>query len=142
MTAKKVSKRVPKNKLELIQELKTNQKVDHQKKIIRAILKLAPELTVSDFCNHTDVVAGLILSAQKTKTNEMTVESLAIDLKVKDAPHPELIQQIYDLVKDEKAPDEISALRAKMSDHIKYQIKEVAFLEKKIEDIGIEEMLK
>ena len=92
--------------------------------------------------NHIDVLAGLILQEQKKKTNEMTVESLGIDLSVKDAPHPELIKAVYELVKDEKAPDEVSALLVKFNDHIKFQVKEVAFIDKKMEDVDVEKMLK
>lgn len=135
-------KQVRKNKEQLLDEVRTNQKVDKQKKMIRELLALAPNLSIYDFGNHLDVVAGLILQAQKRMTNELLVSSLDIDLRVKDAPNPELIQSIFDIVKDEKAPDEVSALLAKVNDHIKYQIKEVAFIEKKVSDIGVEEMLK
>ncbi len=139
----KPTKRIPKSKAQLVNEVKDNQRVNKQKQLLRAIFtKTNKDITIEDFTNHVNVFAGLILEAQKKLTNEMTIASLKVDLKVKDAPHPELIAQLHELFKNEKAPEEVSALLAKFVDHIKYQIKEVAFIERKVSDIGVEEMLK
>ena len=88
------------------------------------------------------MLSGLILEAQKNHTNKLKVSDLKIDLKVKAAPHPEILQGVYDIVKDEFAPDEVSALLVKFMDHIKYQVKESAFIEKKIDSLDLEIMLK
>lgn len=139
-------KRSPKSKEELVSEVKQNQVVNRQKKLIREILSnpLAKEMSISDFGNHINVLAGLILQAQKALTNKMIVGDLKIDLKgaIKDAPSPDFILATYRLVAGEKDPEEISTLLAKLVDHVNYQVKEVAFIERKISDVGIEEMLK
>jgi hypothetical protein len=137
-------KRTPKSKSDLVGEVRQNQKVARQKDTIRAILSnpIAKDMSISDFGNHMNVLAGVILQAQKAHTNEMLVSALDIDLKFKDAPHPEFIQQVYELVKDEKDPEGVSALLVKLIDHVNYQIKEVAFIERKISEVGVEELIK
>ncbi len=136
-------KRIPKSKEQLIEEVRTNQKVNHQRELIRKLFAAAPkDMSISDYANHIDVLAGLILQKQKEVTNDMTVASLAVDTKVKDAPNPELIAAVHDIVKDEKAPDEVSALLVKFIDHVKHQVREVAFIERKMSDVGIEEIIK
>ncbi len=136
-------KKAPRSKAQLVEEVRNNQKVNHQRELLRKMFAvIEKEISINDLGNHMDVLAGIILQGQKKATNEMTVASLNLDLNVKAAPHPELIRAVYDIVKDEKAPDEISALITKFMDHIKYQIKEVAFIDKKVEDLSLEEMLK
>lgn len=136
-------KRVNKSKEQLLEEVRRNQKTNHDREILRKVFAIFDkDFSISDVTAHVDVLAGLIIHAQKKATNEMTVGSLGIDLGVKAAPHPELLQAVYDVIKDEKAPDELAALLTKFMDHIKYQVKEVAFIEKKIESLDLELMLK
>ena len=125
-------------------QVRSNQKVAKQKEIIKSVLacELVQNMSISDFGNHINVIAGLILQAQKAHTNEMKVSDLTIDLDVKDAPHPEVIKAIYEMVKDEKDPEGVSSLLVKVVDHVSYQIKEVAFIERKISEVSVEEMIK
>lgn len=123
--------------------MRTNQKVNKQRTLLRKVFATFPkDLSINDLADHVDTLAALIVQAQKEHTNELKVEDLKINLKVKAAPHPELIQAVYDAVKSEKAPDEVSALLAKFMDHIKFQVKGVAFFDKKVSDLSLEEMLK
>lgn len=136
-------KRITKSKEQLLEEVRKNQKTNHDRELLRKLFAVVDKnLSINDVTSHVDVLAGLILEAQKKATNEMVVSSLNIDLSIKAAPHPELLQAVYDVVKDEKAPDDLAALLAKFMDHIKYQVKEVAFIEKKVESLSLEEMLK
>lgn len=126
-----------------METLQTNQKVEKQRKLLRKIFSVIdPKLSISDLTDHMDVLAALILQAQKAKTNKMLISELDVDLTPKAAPHPELLKAVYDVIKDEEAPDEVSALLTQFMDHIKYQVKEVAFIEKKVKSIDLEIMLK
>lgn len=142
MTAKKASKRVPKNKPELIQELKDNQRKDKQRKILRAITALRKDISVRDFTDHVEVFAGLVTVAVKERNNKLTVGELTLDLSPKAAPYPDLLQNIFDIVKDETSPDDIAALLTQWTDHVEYQVKEVACIDKKVEDLDVDLMLK
>lgn len=136
-------KRVTKSKAQLLEDVRKNQKTNHDRELLRRVFAtMGKDLSISEVTNHVDVLAGLILEAQKKATNEMTVASLSIDLSIKAAPHPELLQAVYDVVKDEKAPDEVAALLTRFMDHVKYQVKEVAFIDKKVESLSLEEMLR
>jgi hypothetical protein len=119
------------------------QEVEKQRKLLRKIFSVIdPKLSIIDVTNHVDVLSGLILQAQKDLTNDLRVGDLKIDLSPKAAPHPELLKAVYDVIKDEKAPDEVSALLVRFMDHIKYQVKEVAFIEKEVGSVDLEMMLK
>jgi len=59
-----------------------------------------------------------------------------------EADLPDIYRYIHALAEYEKAPDEVSALLSKIADHVSYQIKEVAFIERKINEVDVESMIK
>lgn len=137
---KKVTHQV-KSKSALVQDMKQIQRVKAQKKLIRALLEKTQEHTVENLNDHLNVLSGLILGGIKNQTSKMTVGSLGIETKVKDSPSPKLIAEMHAIIADEKDPEEISALLAKLAQHLHQYWSVRCMKDKKVSDIKIEEII-
>lgn len=136
-------KRNPRSKAELVEEVRNNQRVAGQKKIVTGILEATQDVSIENLCDHLNVLSALILQETKKKTNDYTIESLNVDINaVKDSPTPDLLATLLSFVKDEKDPDGISAMLAKLGDHLGYYVSHRLKKEYKVSDISIEEIVK